>query len=202
MYGIVNHGRHVSGYLCFFFSDVNISQGIIATRSRYGGVFHYGFAGNLLLSLSVKESWISISIWKSWRQKYNSTFFQTRYTINDSELKIKSTKAQDNLSGWRPVHESSPDTKNFPRRPVYKSANLKRRLLTVTTQTIISYQHDHHYLNFETRHKASTSTHWHFAFGDMLSWQQISCTGCKSAQYCTTRGYPLPFLQVTFWSVQ
>jgi len=32
------------------------------------------------------------------------------------------------------------------------------------------------------RHRVSTSTRWHFAFGTMLSWQWNPCTACKSAQ--------------------
>jgi len=44
---------HVSG--CIRFSDINISQGSVAIRLRNGGMFYNYFAGNLLLSLSVKE---------------------------------------------------------------------------------------------------------------------------------------------------
>jgi len=33
----------------------------------------------------------------------------------------------------------------------------------------------------ETRHRASTNTHWHFTFGAMLSWQRNPCTDSKSA---------------------
>jgi len=33
-----------------------------------------------------------------------------------------------------------------------------------------------------TRHRASTSIHWHFAFGSILSQQRNPCTDCKSAQ--------------------
>jgi len=31
----------------------------------------------------------------------------------------------------------------------------------------------------------------------MLSQRRYLCTDCKSAQYCTTKGHPLPFPQVT-----
>jgi len=44
---------HVSGFFCF--SDINISQGIVVTRLRCGGMFYYYIARDLLLSLSVKE---------------------------------------------------------------------------------------------------------------------------------------------------
>jgi len=42
----------------------------------------------------------------------------------------------------------------------------------------------------ETRHRASTSTRWHFAFGAMLSWQQNPCTDCKFAQSAQLEGTP------------
>jgi len=46
------------------FCDFNISQGSVATRLRSGGIF-YHFTTDLLLSLSVKEFWKSVSIWQS-----------------------------------------------------------------------------------------------------------------------------------------
>jgi len=45
-------------------------------------------------------------------------------------------------------------------------------------------------LQLDNRHRASTSTRCHFAFGAMLSQQRNPCTDCKSAQQCTTRGNP------------
>jgi len=56
-----------------------------------------------------------------------------------------------------------------------------------------------HNITIKTSHRASTSTHWHFAFTAykaislhtcMLSQQPNLCTDCKSTQYCTTRGHP------------
>jgi len=55
---------------------------------------------------------------------------------------------------------------------------------------------------YQTRHRARTSTRWHFAFGAMMSYQRNPCTDCKSAQKCTTRGHPIPFPQVTSGSMQ
>jgi len=40
---------------CHLFSDVNISQGSVATRLRCGGIFSYYFTANLSLSLAMKE---------------------------------------------------------------------------------------------------------------------------------------------------
>jgi len=39
----------------FVFSDINISQGSVATRLRCGGTFYYRFSRNLLRSPSVKN---------------------------------------------------------------------------------------------------------------------------------------------------
>jgi len=43
---------YVSG--CFCFSDINTSQGSVATHLRCGGIFNYCFGRNLLLSLSLE----------------------------------------------------------------------------------------------------------------------------------------------------
>jgi len=40
---------------CRLFSDINISQGSVATRLRCGGIFSYHFTANLSLSLTMKE---------------------------------------------------------------------------------------------------------------------------------------------------
>jgi len=42
---------HFSSYCCF--SDINISQGSVATHLRGCGIFYYRFTTNSLLSLSV-----------------------------------------------------------------------------------------------------------------------------------------------------
>jgi len=54
---------HVSGCCCF--SDIYISQGIVATHLRGSGIFYYRFTTNLLRSLSVKESGISGTVTQS-----------------------------------------------------------------------------------------------------------------------------------------
>jgi len=40
---------------CHLFSDINVSQGSVATRLRCGGIFSYYFNANLSLSLTMKE---------------------------------------------------------------------------------------------------------------------------------------------------
>jgi len=51
--------------LTWRFLSTNISQGSVATHLTGGGVFYYCFITNLLLSLSVKEFWKSVTIWQS-----------------------------------------------------------------------------------------------------------------------------------------
>jgi len=48
-----------------FFSDINISQGSVATCLRCGGTSIYRFSRTVLLSLPVKEFWKSVSISRS-----------------------------------------------------------------------------------------------------------------------------------------
>jgi len=52
-----------------------------------------------------------------------------------------------------------------------------------------------------SRHLASTSTGWNFAYVAMLSQQRNPCTDCKTAQQCTTRGHLLLFRKVASGSV-
>jgi len=42
---------------CRLFSDINISQGSVATRLRCGGIFSYHFTTNLSQSLTMEEFW-------------------------------------------------------------------------------------------------------------------------------------------------
>ena len=51
---------------CHLFSDINISQGSVATHLRCGGTFSYHFTANLSLSRTVKEFWKSVKIWQSY----------------------------------------------------------------------------------------------------------------------------------------
>jgi len=60
------------------FLSTNISQGSVVTHLRGGGIFYYRCTTNLLLSLSVKEFWKSVSILQSSRQKIVTEIFWTR----------------------------------------------------------------------------------------------------------------------------
>jgi len=68
----LNHRIHVSGCCCF--SDINISQGSVATHLRCDRIFYYLFTIKLLLSLSVKEFWKSRRV----SGKVKVALFQTR----------------------------------------------------------------------------------------------------------------------------
>jgi len=67
LHSVLEHGN---------FSNIDISQGSVVTRLRCDRVFN-DFIAKLLISLSVKEFWKSISIWRSYRQDYGGTFFLT-----------------------------------------------------------------------------------------------------------------------------
>ena len=56
---------------------MDISQGRVAIRLGYGGVFKYDFITNFLLSLTVKEIRKSVNIWRSYGPEY-SVFFDSQ----------------------------------------------------------------------------------------------------------------------------
>jgi len=61
--------------ICHLFSGINISQGIVATCLRCGGIFSYHITGNLSLSRTVKEFWKSVKIWQSYRHEFGVPVF-------------------------------------------------------------------------------------------------------------------------------
>jgi len=60
---------------------MEISQVCVAIQLRCGGMFNNDFVANLLLSLPVKELWKSVSIWRSYGQKYSVLVFNARCNI-------------------------------------------------------------------------------------------------------------------------
>ena len=77
---LVNH------CICFrlsLFSDINVSQGSVATLVRCYGIFNDDFIANLLISLLMRELWTSVSSYRSYGQKYSSAIFflDTVYNI-------------------------------------------------------------------------------------------------------------------------
>jgi len=60
---------------------------------------------------------------------------------------------------------------------------LNNEIVILTNSLLQHYVNKHKsHVTKLTRHRASTSTHWHFTFGAMLSQQQNTCTDCKSTQ--------------------
>ena len=53
----------------------NISQGSVGIFEKCGEIFNADFIAGLLTSLSVIELWKSVSIWRSYGQKYSVPFF-------------------------------------------------------------------------------------------------------------------------------
>ena len=65
---IKNHYRSQT-----LFSDINLSQGNVATPLRCSGIF----VANFLLSVTVKEFWKLVNIWQSYGQQFGVLFFST-----------------------------------------------------------------------------------------------------------------------------
>jgi len=63
------------------FSNIDISQGSVATRLRRGGIFKYCVTANFLLSPAVKEFWKSVNIWQSYGQGYGVLFFDLQWLL-------------------------------------------------------------------------------------------------------------------------
>ena len=63
------------------FSNIDISRRSVATCLNYGGIFNNDFITNLLMSLSVKEFWQSVSIWWSYGQDYSGSLFDKHKTV-------------------------------------------------------------------------------------------------------------------------
>jgi len=57
------------------FSDINISQGGVATRLKCGGIFSYHFTVRLSLSLAMNEFWKSVKIWQSYCHEFVGPVF-------------------------------------------------------------------------------------------------------------------------------
>ena len=56
-------------------SDINISHGSVATVLRCGGICNNIFIANFLLSVTVKEIWKSVIIWRCYGQEFGALFF-------------------------------------------------------------------------------------------------------------------------------
>ena len=68
-------------YRMLLLADINISQGSVVTRLRYGGIFKHGYVVNLLPSLIVKDFRKSVNIWRSYMQEYRVLFLMTHSVV-------------------------------------------------------------------------------------------------------------------------
>jgi len=57
------------------FTDINVSQGSVATLLRCGGIINNHFIANVPQSVPVKEFLKSVYIWRRYGQKYGGMFF-------------------------------------------------------------------------------------------------------------------------------
>jgi len=76
------------------FLSTRVLPGSVATRVNDGRIFNYFFIAHLLLSVTVKEFWRSVSIWQSYgkKTKWHLFFLDTVYKLPrcDSEMHKKS----------------------------------------------------------------------------------------------------------------
>ena len=56
------------------FTDINVSQGSVATLFRSGGIINDHFIANFEQSVPVKEFLKSVNIWQRYGQKYGGMF--------------------------------------------------------------------------------------------------------------------------------
>ena len=74
-----------------FWSDISFSQGSVATRLRYGGIFNNCFIANLLQIVTVKEFQKSVSIWWSYAWNTPDSLFPDTVYMHASYLFIYNT---------------------------------------------------------------------------------------------------------------
>ena len=69
---------HCTCFRSSLFSDINASQGSVATLVRCGGIFNVNCIANFLTSQPVKELLKSADIWRSFRKVKGGRFFETQ----------------------------------------------------------------------------------------------------------------------------
>ena len=68
------HARTITAAIASF-TDINVSQGSVATLFRSGGIINDHFIANFPQSVQVKEFLKSVNIWQRYGQKYGGMFF-------------------------------------------------------------------------------------------------------------------------------
>jgi len=69
------------GKICWF-SVIHVSQGIVATYVRCGGISTKHCIANFLLSLPVKEVLKSVKSWQSYCESLVASFFGTHCSVH------------------------------------------------------------------------------------------------------------------------
>jgi len=64
------------------FTNINVSQGSVATQFRCGGIINTYFIANFPHSVPVKEFLKSVNIWRRYGQKYSGMFFLTHGVVH------------------------------------------------------------------------------------------------------------------------
>ena len=104
--------------------DINVSHGSVATRLMCGGIFHNDFSANLPLSLSVKEFWKSVNIWRSYRQSIVACFFDSQCRCRQNSHQVyahgKNSERRNrrnlcSLRSWFTHHRTSTNILNTKR---------------------------------------------------------------------------------------
>ena len=134
-------------HTCFrlsLFSNVNISQGSVATLVTCGGIFNENFIANFLASQPVKELWKSVDIWRSYRKsKKGDVFWDTVYIyIYSVYYAIRTTK--DVYSTEYPVREGI-DNVHFRCTDPEQNSTTQPKVLQYTPRTVqrntVQYRH-------------------------------------------------------------
>ena len=75
---------HCTCFRLSLFSDINISQGSVATLVRCGGIFNANFSANFMTSQPTKELWKSADIWRSYRKSKKGDVFLRHSVLSES----------------------------------------------------------------------------------------------------------------------
>jgi len=95
-------------FTCFrlsLFSDINVSQGSVATLVRCVGIFNANFIANFLTSQALKELWKSANIWRSYRKnKKVRVFFETQCSSTTNHVTSAAT-----VGSWQMLRTVRPN---------------------------------------------------------------------------------------------
>ena len=96
-------------------SDINISHGSVATPLRCGGICNDVFIANFLLSVTVKEFWKSVIIWRSYGQEFGVLFFMDHGVdvINRIAVLCFISRRRREIYQYRPTRSNQKHDRQF-----------------------------------------------------------------------------------------